>query len=53
MGLKLNGAHQLLEYADDVNLLKDNRHHKKIKVLTNAKVDGLEINRENLVDDEV
>jgi hypothetical protein len=24
MGLKLNGAHQLLAYGDDVNLLGDN-----------------------------
>jgi hypothetical protein len=24
MGLKLNGTHQLLAYADDVNLLRDN-----------------------------
>jgi hypothetical protein len=24
MGLKLNGTHQLLAYADDVNLLEDN-----------------------------
>jgi hypothetical protein len=24
--LKLNGPHQLLDYADDVNLLEDNIH---------------------------
>jgi hypothetical protein len=24
MGLKMNGTHQLLVYADDVNLLEDN-----------------------------
>jgi hypothetical protein len=24
VGLKLNGTHQLLAYADDVNLLRDN-----------------------------
>jgi sorting nexin-29 len=29
VGLKLNGTHQLLAYADDVNLLGDNIHKKK------------------------
>jgi hypothetical protein len=27
--LKLNGTHQLLAYADDVNLLGDNRYYKE------------------------
>jgi hypothetical protein len=29
MGLKLNGTHELLIYADDVNLLGDNIDTKK------------------------
>jgi hypothetical protein len=37
MGLKLNGAHQLLAYADDVNLLGDN-------------IDTIMKNREALID---
>jgi hypothetical protein len=49
MGLKLNGAHQLLAYADDVNLLGDNVD--TIKENTEALIDaskevGLEINVE-------
>jgi hypothetical protein len=37
MGLKLNGTHQLLAYADDVNLLGDN-------------VDAIKKNTETLID---
>jgi hypothetical protein len=29
VGLKLKGTHQLLVYADDVNLLGDDRDHKE------------------------
>jgi hypothetical protein len=29
VGLKLNGTHQVLAYADDVNLLRDNIHNIK------------------------
>jgi hypothetical protein len=29
VGLKLNRTHQLLVYADDVNLLRNNRYHKE------------------------
>jgi hypothetical protein len=37
VGLKLNGTHQLLAYADDVNLLGDN-------------IDTIEKNMETLID---
>jgi sorting nexin-29 len=37
VGLKLNGTHQLLAYADDVNLLGDN-------------IDTIKENRESLID---
>jgi hypothetical protein len=37
VGLKLNGTHQLLAYADDVNLLGDN-------------IDSINKNRETLID---
>jgi hypothetical protein len=49
VGLKLNGTHQLLAYADDVNLLGDNIDTIKqnTKILIDAsKEDGLEINVE-------
>jgi hypothetical protein len=44
MGLKLNGKHQLLAYADDVNLLGDNIEKHTI-IYANKEV-GLEINVE-------
>jgi hypothetical protein len=50
-GLKLNGTHQLLAYADDVNLLGDNIDTQKYtETLTDASKEvGLEANRENQV----
>jgi hypothetical protein len=47
VGLKLNETHQLLAYADDVNLLEDNIDtiSKKTETLTDASKDiALEIN---------
>jgi hypothetical protein len=52
MGLKLNGTHQLLAQADDVNLLGDNIDtiKKNTEILINGiKEVGLEINVEKLV----
>jgi hypothetical protein len=49
VGLKLNGTHQLLVYADDVNLLRDNVDaiKKNTQSLMNtSKEVGLEINTE-------
>jgi hypothetical protein len=49
VGLKLNGTHQLLAYADDMNLLGDNIHtiKKNTKTLIDASVEvGIEINKE-------
>jgi hypothetical protein len=50
VGLKLNETHQLLAYADDVNLLGDNVDtiKKNTETLIDAgKEVGLEINVEN------
>jgi hypothetical protein len=47
VGLKLNGTHQLLAYADDVNLLGDSIHtiKKNTETLIDASKEvGLEIN---------
>jgi hypothetical protein len=49
VGLKLNGTHQLLVYANDVNLLKDNIDtiKKNTETLIDAsKKVGLEVNAE-------
>jgi hypothetical protein len=50
VGLKLNGTHQLVVYADDVNLLGDDNIHT-IKENTETLIDtsmevSLEVNRE-------
>jgi hypothetical protein len=49
VGLKLNGAHQLLVYVDDVDLLGDNidTKNKNTETLINASKEvGLEVNAE-------
>jgi hypothetical protein len=49
VGLKLNGTHQPLVYADDVNLLGDNKDiiKKNTGTLTDtSKEAGLEVNTE-------
>ena len=46
-GLKLNGTHQLLAYADDVNILGGSAHSRKENaeaLLVAAKEIGLEVN---------
>jgi hypothetical protein len=49
LGLKLNGTHQLLDYADNVNLLRDNIDTIKKNTATfieASKEIGLEVNVE-------
>jgi hypothetical protein len=52
VGLKLNGTHQLLVYADDANLHGDSRPIYTIKKNTEALIDArkeicIEVNKEN------
>ena len=49
-GLKLNGTHQLLAYADDVNILGGNAHTVKKNaeaLIVATKEIGLEVNADN------
>ena len=46
-GLKLNGTHQLLDYADDVNILGGSAHtikRKREALVVASKENGLEVN---------
>jgi hypothetical protein len=48
-GLKMYGTHQLLVYADDVNILGGSVHTKKKNaedIVINSKETGLEVNAE-------
>jgi hypothetical protein len=48
VGLKLNGTHQILAYAEDVNLLEDDtetiNENKRESLIDGSKEVGLEIN---------
>jgi hypothetical protein len=46
VGLKLNGTHQLLAYADDVNLPVDNIDKKTDTLFDHSREVSLEINVE-------
>jgi hypothetical protein len=45
-GLKLNGTHQLLAYADDVNISEENIQKNTEALLDAGKEVGLEVNSE-------
>jgi hypothetical protein len=49
VGVKLNGTHQLLAYADDVNIVEENTDtiKKNTEALLDANMEvGLEVNQE-------